>query len=110
MYELSTTDVSLWEENVKKTAIEIIESYITNTICAHKPLKSNPVVLTPLAEDHSYYCEICERIFIGSFQWEAHMKSKKHQKVVRRKNLGQKEKVKESVVESTETNNDVKTN
>lgn len=46
------------------------------------PLKSSDKILTPLADDESFYCDTCQRIFIGKLQWNAHRKSNKHKRVV----------------------------
>lgn len=54
--------------------------------CEHKPLPLKPAeeALTPLANDESFFCDTCQRIFIGKLQWNAHMKSRRHKKVVQK--------------------------
>lgn len=61
----------------------------TLQICEYKPMPviSETEASIPLSKDESYYCEICERLFVGTLQWNAHKKSKKHQRVVRKKKL-----------------------
>lgn len=82
MYGLDTTDVSQWNENVTKKAEEIVESYISQTKCNHKPLRVQSVNSSPNSEDYTYTCDVCDRVFVGDFQWKLHMKSNRHKRAL----------------------------
>lgn len=88
VYGLDTSDVAKWGEDVEQPAYEIIESFLNKTDCKHKPLPlKDPMQATsPCSEDDTYFCEICDRVFVGNFQWMEHKKSKKHKKMVVKRN------------------------
>uniref|UniRef100_A0A6M2DLA0 Putative trna delta2-isopentenylpyrophosphate transferase n=1 Tax=Xenopsylla cheopis TaxID=163159 RepID=A0A6M2DLA0_XENCH len=83
VYALDTSDPSKWNEMVRDPAFHIIESYISDTEPNLKPLEQvfNPNSSEDVDPEITHYCEICERIFIGDFQWQLHQKSNKHKKV-----------------------------
>ncbi|KOB66666.1 tRNA dimethylallyltransferase, mitochondrial [Operophtera brumata] len=91
IYELDTTDVSKWDENVKNKAIHIIESFFKNSTCDYEPLKSYVSEEKKNADGNSYnYCEVCKRIFLGDNVYAIHLKSHKHLKVLKsKKKLGE---------------------
>lgn len=83
MYGLDTTDVSQWAENITKPAFSIVQSYINRTKCDIEPLqKSDSVVSVPNTLDKTFVCEACSKVLIGTHQWQIHMKSSKHRKVL----------------------------
>lgn len=113
VYGLDTTDVSLWKENVQNPAIEIIESFLTKSECKHKPL---PVKITseassPFFKEETYVCDTCERVFVGTFQWNDHRNSQKHKKMLKKKlkqNAVKKDEIEsenitKSIIETQET-------
>lgn len=85
IYALDTSDVSKWAENVSKTAKEIVTSYIDDTECKHLTLSKQNTNSIPNTRDETYTCEICERIFIGSYQWGQHLNSHRHRRVLEKK-------------------------
>lgn len=89
VYGLDTTDVSNWTTNVEKPAVDIIESFLNNSDCKYEPLPLKPLsdITSTQSEDDTYVCEICDRIFVGTFQWNKHKISTKHKKMVHRKNV-----------------------
>lgn len=91
VYGLDTTNVSKWIMKVEKPAIEIIESFLYNSDCAHKPLPLKPLsdITSTQSEDDTYFCEVCDRVFVGTFQWRVHRKSKRHKKMACRKNIAE---------------------
>lgn len=85
IYGLDTSDVSQWEDKVSKKAEEIVRTFINNTSCSYEPLPKQKVDSNPNSDDTTFTCEICERVFVGQFQWTIHLKSKKHKKVLESK-------------------------
>lgn len=75
-------DENLWIEQVTKPAIEIVESFIED-----KPLsdKVKAMIVEPLEETKTfapgkYFCEACDRMFVGSTNIQAHLKSRNHKR------------------------------
>lgn len=81
LYSLDTTDPSKWCENVTTPAIEIVDCALHGRPCKYKPLdKIENKSSNSNATDDTYYCEICERLFVGNHQWNDHLKSIRHKK------------------------------
>lgn len=87
LYGLNVTQLDDWDEKVKSPAIEIIENFISQTPCSYQPLPMQEVKSSANAEDDTFYCDICDRVFIGTFQWEIHCSSKRHKRVKSKKLL-----------------------
>ncbi|GLV32183.1 uncharacterized protein CBL_11860 [Carabus blaptoides fortunei] len=111
VYGLDTTDVSLWKENVRKPAIEIIQSFFTNSVCKYTPMpvKVTSEASSPFFKEETYLCDVCERVFVGLSQWNDHKNSKKHKKILKKK-LKQSVLQKDLIVEADKSENDTKTN
>ncbi|KAJ8943601.1 hypothetical protein NQ318_006603 [Aromia moschata] len=71
---------SQWQRNVTEPTERIVQSYISNTECDCEPLPVQCVNSTSNSADDTYTCDVCERVFVGSFQWSAHMRSNKHKR------------------------------
>ncbi|KAL3273478.1 hypothetical protein HHI36_014919 [Cryptolaemus montrouzieri] len=82
VYNLDVTNVTEWKDNVSDRATEIVKSYISGTICHYEKLSRIETVSNPNADDETYTCELCNRIFVGTFQWKIHLKSNKHRKAI----------------------------
>ncbi|KAH8388254.1 hypothetical protein KR093_002022, partial [Drosophila rubida] len=80
LYELDTSDVAAWQEQVYKRAECIIESYRQAQICEIQPMEKRVHPGADLDEETSHFCGICERPFIGEYQWQLHLKSNKHKR------------------------------
>lgn len=78
LYGLNTDDVTEWNECVLTPAISIIESYMQEKQCQYDRMPFQDVRSKPNAEDTTYKCIECNRIFVGDYQWEEHIKSRKH--------------------------------
>ncbi|XP_053606974.1 tRNA dimethylallyltransferase [Plodia interpunctella] len=94
VYELDTTDITSWEENVKNKAETIISSFLNETPCDYEPLKLKIDEEKKNIDGKSYnYCEICSRLIIGDKTYEIHLKSNRHMKVLKKKtnNINQQE-------------------
>lgn len=71
--------------------MSIIESFMAKSTCAYTPLPLQDTQTFPTSETGTHTCEVCERVFVGKYQWEAHMKSHRHKRVLERKKRHQKE-------------------
>lgn len=80
LYELDTSDVSAWQVAVYKRAETIIESYRNEEACEIQPMAKREHPGADLDEETSHFCQICERHFVGEYQWGLHMKSNKHKR------------------------------
>ncbi|XP_060650471.1 tRNA dimethylallyltransferase [Drosophila nasuta] len=80
LYELDTSNVAAWQEQVFKRAECIIESYRQEQICEIEPMAKRVHPGADLDEETSNFCGICERHFIGEYQWQLHLKSNKHKR------------------------------
>lgn len=80
LYELDTSNVSAWHEAVFKRAECIIESYRNGETCEIEPMPKRVHPGADLNEETSNFCGICERHFIGEYQWQLHLKSNKHKR------------------------------
>lgn len=90
VYPLDTSDVTHWNEQVSQPAEETVASYIND-----KPIRLNPLEkLKRLAEgfdeEKSFHCPICDRVFIGEYQWQLHRKSNKHKRTLAAKHKREK--------------------
>ncbi|XP_049874589.1 tRNA dimethylallyltransferase [Pectinophora gossypiella] len=86
IYELDTTDVSKWDENVKNKAIKIIESFLNETPCEYEPVESkNREEVKGINTKSSNFCEVCNRLIIGDKQYGIHLRSNRHMKVLKKK-------------------------
>ncbi|XP_026469012.1 tRNA dimethylallyltransferase-like [Ctenocephalides felis] len=92
LYGLDTSNPSKWNEMVRDPAFHIIESYLSDQQPKVEPLEQivNPNAADDLNPEVTHFCEVCQRIFIGDYQWQLHTKSKKHQRVAKSKAKGQK--------------------
>lgn len=89
IYGLSSTDPSQWDQVVLNPAVNVVENYINDTECSIQPLPKHKTLRGDLSEEVSHYCETCERIFVGEFQWQLHLKSNRHKKVTASKKKNQ---------------------
>ncbi|XP_075765123.1 tRNA dimethylallyltransferase isoform X2 [Pelodiscus sinensis] len=76
VYGLEVTDLSQWDENVLKPALQIVESFIQGQQPLAEPVKMESKMLEDKWSHHM--CELCDKIIIGDREWAAHTKSKTH--------------------------------
>ncbi|KAL1517218.1 hypothetical protein ABEB36_001011 [Hypothenemus hampei] len=86
IYNLDTTNVAEWDENVRKPAMEILENYISGRKCSIEPLTMLDKVSVPNVLDQTYKCETCDKILVGEHQFSIHMKSQRHKKASEKSN------------------------
>ncbi|XP_067641840.1 tRNA dimethylallyltransferase isoform X2 [Eurosta solidaginis] len=80
LYELDTTDVSQWQTQVFERAVTVIDSYRNGQVCEIQPMTKRVHPGAGLNQEVTNYCTVCERTFIGEYQWNLHLKSNKHKK------------------------------
>ncbi|XP_072947548.1 tRNA dimethylallyltransferase [Epargyreus clarus] len=103
IFELDTTELSKWDEEVKNKAISIVESFLNKTPCQFEPLKPQIQNEVKNIDSHSSnYCEVCERLIIGDKEFGIHMSSHRHSRALKKKNKLAKE-VAKKVTEKKET-------
>ncbi|XP_025054450.1 tRNA dimethylallyltransferase isoform X3 [Alligator sinensis] len=78
VYGLEVSDLSRWEENALKPALEIVESLLQGKKPPVDPMTMEPDINENKRSHHM--CELCNRIIIGDREWAAHTKSKSHLK------------------------------
>lgn len=80
VYGLDSTRPIDWAKDVFGPAESVIQSYIDETVCTVEPLDKHKSVRAGLSENVSNICEICNRHFVGEFQWTIHLQSNKHKR------------------------------
>lgn len=85
IYPLDTSNVSRWHEMVYEPAEKTILSYINGEELKLTPLSPIEKAGKGLNEETTNFCEDCNRTFIGEFQYQAHLTSNKHKRVLFRK-------------------------
>lgn len=83
LYKLSTTfDEQSWNDLVRDRAFEIVESFLEGTPMSDRALslRVEPQDLTIKREPGKFYCQDCDRLLIGSFHIESHLKSGRHKR------------------------------
>lgn len=78
MYALSTSNPDNWNEDVYLKAEKVIQSYIDDTESDLKPCEQLDNPRKDLDPNVTNFCETCKKPFVGEFQWNLHIKSKRH--------------------------------
>lgn len=71
-----------WQKQVEEPAIEIVDSLISGRTLSDKllELKQEPEKQSVINNPAKFYCEICDRTFIGTHYIEEHLKSRRHER------------------------------
>lgn len=80
IYGLDTSDPDKWPEIVYTPAEEILNGYINETIIEIQPLSKIWTPREGMNEETSHYCDKCEKLFIGDYQYQLHIQGNKHKK------------------------------
>lgn len=86
LYGLDTSDVSKWRELVYEPAERTISSYIEDLPIDLEPVQKVTRLGDGLNEETNHFCDTCNRVFIGEFQFQLHLKSNKHKVMKARSN------------------------
>jgi tRNA dimethylallyltransferase len=89
VYGLDATDVTEWNEKVRDVAFRIVDSFGSGeeqtgdgSECRPKPLAVAET--TTREEQTSFHCPLCEKVTVGQRQWQEHLGSNRHRKLVKR--------------------------
>ncbi|CAM4672307.1 unnamed protein product [Lepidochelys olivacea] len=105
VYGLEVSDLSRWDENVLKPALQIVESVIQGQQPSADPVMMESEINEDKRSHHM--CELCNRVIIGDREWAAHTKSKSHlHHLKKRRKLHSKLSAVESQVNVTGTQGD----
>lgn len=98
IYSLNCTNIDKWTNDVLDPAIEIVTSVIQGEQPKQMSMNENveKQKSTDILNDTPHFCEICERLFVGELQWNIHLKSIKHQKVIEKKKRLEKSKMEQT--------------
>lgn len=86
LYPLDTSDINQWNELVSQPAQNLVECYLNDSPIVLKPLEKLKRVGEGFNEETSHHCPVCERVFIGDYQWQLHQKSNNHKRKLAHKN------------------------
>ncbi|CAK9814313.1 tRNA dimethylallyltransferase [Anthophora plagiata] len=99
VYVLDCTDISKWNNCVYEPAVTIIETILRGEKPEQKPINESVEnqKFNDSSNEEKHFCDICERVFIGDYQWDIHMTSTKHMRALKRKKrLEQQKEVEEN--------------
>ncbi|KAF2367224.1 tRNA dimethylallyltransferase [Trinorchestia longiramus] len=88
MYRLDTTEPRNWQSAVYSPAVAIVEALLNGEVA---PSSISPVSAPPASSNdiqgryNRHECSVCERVFIGDNQWQAHLVSNAHKRCKERK-------------------------
>lgn len=85
LYGLDTSNPINWQEDVYFPAEDVVRKYMNGEEPMLKPLERRENVRAGLNENVTNVCEVCDRHFIGEFQWNIHLKSNKHKRAAYKK-------------------------
>ncbi|KAG7457707.1 hypothetical protein MATL_G00230250, partial [Megalops atlanticus] len=83
VFGLDVTDVSCWEKTVLMPALEVLESLQKGERPSMEPIRVQGEEQYNKRKWHD--CELCNRVIIGDLEWTAHLKSRNHQFLVKKK-------------------------
>lgn len=87
IYELNATNAETqWNEDVYLNAEDVVEAFIDGRVPNQKPMEFEKHSTDGLATDVTFFCQTCERLFVGEHVYNAHLKSNLHRKVLQSKN------------------------
>ncbi|KAJ2944141.1 hypothetical protein O0L34_g18112 [Tuta absoluta] len=92
IYELDTTDVTKWDEVVKNKAIHIIESFLNDQPCKYEAAQPRSKEKKYIDSKSANYCEICKRLILGDKEFQIHLQSNRHAKVLKKNKLAESRK------------------
>jgi tRNA dimethylallyltransferase len=77
-----------WTNQVMKPAFEIVSCFLEGCDFSNEIMnfKKEPVKQEVTNRPGKHYCEVCDRTFIGSFNIESHIASKRHHRTVEKLN------------------------
>ena len=87
MYGLDATDVTEWNEKVRDVAFRVVDSFGSDEaaeMAGRECPKPLPVAETSSREKQtSFHCPLCDKVTVGQRQWQEHLGSNRHRKLVK---------------------------
>lgn len=85
VYGFDSTYPEKWQETAYEPAVKVVEAIIAGETPSQEPLALISEDLFGYEEKRKvFHCDVCDRDMKGSIQFEIHLKSRKHQLVVKR--------------------------
>lgn len=83
IYELDSTNAETnWHDDVFSKAEHIIQSYIDNVKPNFKPAEKMEHPTKDLNMHVTHFCDVCNRRFVGDLDYNIHLKSNIHKKII----------------------------
>lgn len=81
IYKLDTTNPDDWNRLVSDPATNVIDHHLDTTVELRIAPESDQSSSIATDTKESFFCEQCQRVFVGAFQWDIHLKSNRHRKI-----------------------------
>ncbi|XP_053678572.1 tRNA dimethylallyltransferase [Anopheles nili] len=91
IYSIDTDNVDQWMAQVTDRTVAIIEAVMAGQTPPYSCVPRAEQGRQRLQEERTFHCEVCQRVFIGEHQWQLHIRSNKHRKVVKQATKSQPE-------------------
>lgn len=108
IYGLDISDPQKWLEIVYTPAQKVLEGYINETTVDIQALSKIETLREGMNEETSHYCETCERVFIGDYQFQLHMQGNKHKKRLASKRKKERQELGKNCETKVEQNKELK--
>ncbi|XP_001604528.1 tRNA dimethylallyltransferase isoform X2 [Nasonia vitripennis] len=112
VYSLDCTDLEQWESEVYGKAVEIVAAVMSGETPRVKATNSSvddtDAKVTDPSIETNHFCEVCQRVFIGEFQWTEHMTGAKHKRVLEKKRRLEKEQYLKELEKKSEAEAEIK--
>ncbi|XP_052899750.1 tRNA dimethylallyltransferase isoform X2 [Anopheles moucheti] len=83
IYALDTTEISHWKVQVSENAFAIIDAALAGEPSPFPCVPKMEYQHERLHKERTFRCESCQRVFVGEYQWQIHIRSKKHRKMLK---------------------------
>jgi hypothetical protein len=85
VYRVDSSDPARWQEDCFAPAAGILAAYLTGSLPASPAPLARFSVTDGQGEElrRTFHCDICQRDFLGSRQFKAHITGSRHRKVVK---------------------------
>uniref|UniRef100_A0A182PU44 C2H2-type domain-containing protein n=1 Tax=Anopheles epiroticus TaxID=199890 RepID=A0A182PU44_9DIPT len=81
IYALDSSEIDHWKVQVSDPAVAIIDAVMSGQDSPILPVPKIELNRKRLEKERTFRCRQCERVFIGEYQWQIHIRSKKHRKM-----------------------------
>lgn len=85
IFELDATNAETqWNEDVYLKADDVIQSYIDGREPQLSPVEHSEHPAAGLDQTVAFFCDSCQRRFVGEFQWNEHLQGQRHRSVLQK--------------------------